>query len=141
MNARHEELEEASKWVKVAEDDLRSAEYLLTMGDSSPFNVVCFLAQQCAEKYLKGLLIYQGIDFPKTHDLIVLVKSVPLSIDLAISAEDLLPLNRYSIEPRYPGNWWPYSKVDAQEAVAVAKTVREAVRDCLPSEAISVEGE
>src|SRR5208282_4260711 len=43
MNARHEELEEASKWVKVAEDDLRSAEYLLTMGDSSPFNVVCFL--------------------------------------------------------------------------------------------------
>jgi HEPN domain-containing protein len=141
MNAQREEIKEASMWVRVAEDDLRSAEYLLTMGDAGPFNVICFLAQQSAEKYLKSLLIYLAVDFAKTHDLIALINSVPPSVGLAISPENLLVLNRYSIQPRYPGDWWPYSKVDAEEAVAGAKTVREAIRDCLPSQAFLGKGE
>lgn len=140
MNAQREQLKEASTWARVAEDDLRSAEYLLTMGDSGPFNVICFLAQQSAEKYLKSLLISHGIDFAKTHDLIVLINSVPSSVDLAVKPEELLELNRYSIQPRYPGDWWPYSEADAEEAVAVAKKVREAVRDRLPSGALQNSG-
>lgn len=142
MNAQREEIREASTWVRVAEDDLRSAEYLLTMGDSGPFNVICFLSQQSAEKHLKSLLIYHGVDFAKTHDLIALINAVPPSAGLGVDPEELLVLNRYSIQPRYPGDWWPYSKVDAEEAVAVAKTVRKAVRDCLPSQALpNKEGE
>ncbi len=31
-----------------------------------------FHAQQCAEKYLKGLLVARGQEFPKTHDLAAL---------------------------------------------------------------------
>jgi HEPN domain-containing protein len=140
MNALREQIKETSTWARIAEDDLRSAEYLLTMGASGPFNVICFLAQQSAEKYIKSLLISHGVDFAKTHDLIVLINSVPPSVDLAVSPEDLLTLNRYSIQPRYPGDWWPYSKADAEKAVAVAKAVREAVRDCLPSGALQDSG-
>jgi HEPN domain-containing protein len=141
MSALREEIKEVSTWVRVAEDDLRSAEYLLTMGDSAPFNVICFLAQQSAEKYLKSLLIYYTVDFTKTHDLIALVNSVPPSVNLAVDPESLLALNRYSIQPRYPGDWWPYSKVDAEDAVVVARNVRESVRDRLPSEALLSKGE
>ena len=32
----------------------------------------CFHAQQCAEKYMKALLISKGADFPKTYDLLML---------------------------------------------------------------------
>lgn len=136
MSARREEIEEISTWVRVAEDDLRSAEYLLTMGDSAPFNVICFLAQQSAEKCLKSILIYHEVDFAKTHDLVALINSLPPSAGLSVNSEDLLVLNRYSIQPRYPGDWWPYSKADAEEAVALARSVRRAVRDCLPSHAL-----
>lgn len=140
MNEPHEQIKEASTWARIAEDDLRSAEYLLTMGSSGPFNVICFLAQQSAEKYLKSLLIFHGVDFTKTHDLIVLINSVPSSVDFALKPEELLELNRYSIQPRYPGDWWPYSKADAEEAVEVAKAVRKAVRDCLPSGTLQTSG-
>lgn len=135
MNVRHEQIKEALTWARIAEDDLRSAEYLLTMADDGPFNVICFLAQQSAENYLKSLLILHGIDFTKTHDLIVLRNSVPSSVDLAVKPEELLVLNRYSIQPRYPGAWWPYSETDAEEAVAVARKVRDAIRYHLPSDA------
>jgi HEPN domain-containing protein len=79
MNAQREAIKEASTWIRVAEDDLRSAEYLLIMGDTGPFNVICFLAQQSAEKYLKSLLVYLAADFARTHDLIPLVNAVPQS--------------------------------------------------------------
>jgi|WetSurMetagenome_2_1015567.scaffolds.fasta_scaffold178259_1 HEPN domain-containing protein len=141
MNEQRDEVKEISTWIKIAEDDLRSAEYLLTMGDSAPFNVICFHAQQSAEKYLKSLLIYHEVDFAKTHDLIVLLNWVPPSANLAVNPENLLTLNRYGIQPRYPGDWWPYSKTDAEEAVVLAKAAREAVRDCLPASALAGEGE
>lgn len=56
-------------WFKKAESDLKTAEHILTLKESCPFDIVCFHAQQCAEKYLKALLVFRSIDFPKTHDL------------------------------------------------------------------------
>ena len=34
--------------------------------------VACFHAQQCAEKYLKAILISRQVAFSKTHDLLLL---------------------------------------------------------------------
>lgn len=103
MNAQREEIKEASRWVRVAEDDLRSAEYLLTMGDTGPFNVICFLAQQSAEKYLKSLLIYLAVDFAKTHDLIALINSVPPSAGLTVSPQKLVGVE--SLQHSTPLSW------------------------------------
>ena len=55
--------------VEKAEHDLRNAEHTLTIEQDCPFDTVCFHAQQCAEKYLKALLVWKGIPFPKTHNL------------------------------------------------------------------------
>ena len=44
------------EWVAKAENDLKSAVYLLKMKDC-PVENVCFNAQQCVEKYLKALLL------------------------------------------------------------------------------------
>jgi HEPN domain-containing protein len=55
-------------WVSYAEEDLVMAKSALKR--IKPLTTAsCFHSQQCAEKYLKALLIAQNIEFPKTHDL------------------------------------------------------------------------
>lgn len=49
--------EDFRAWIKKAEGDLKTAEHTLTLKERCPFDTVCFHAQQCAEKYLKALLV------------------------------------------------------------------------------------
>lgn len=59
---------EAEEWISKAEGDLGVASR--EMLTSAPvWDVVCFLSQQCAEKYLKGFLEEQNMKFAETHDL------------------------------------------------------------------------
>jgi len=55
-------------------------------------------------------------------------------LTLPVKMEDLLVLNRYSIEARYPGDWDPIYRDEAEEAVALARQIRQAVRANLPCE-------
>ena len=73
MNEQREAEVEVRRWVEKAEHDLRNAEYVLGLAEDCPTDTVCFHCQQCVEKYLKALLIHHGIDFPRTHDLVVLL--------------------------------------------------------------------
>ena len=124
------------QWIERAEEDLKNAEYTLTMGEDCPFGTVCFHAQQCAEKYLKALLVSQGIDFPKVHDIPELLALVPPSIRPVLSAEEQERLTDYATVTRYPGDWEPITREDAERAVEVARKVREAVRKHLPADAL-----
>lgn len=65
------------EWVAKAENDLKTAAHTLKLGKDCPTDTVCFHAQQCVEKYLKALLVWKGIDFPKTHDLEKLIGMLP----------------------------------------------------------------
>lgn len=119
------------QWVTKADNDLRNAEHTLLLGEDCPFDTVCFHAQQCAEKYLKAMLISRGQDPPQTHDLRLLVRRLPSEIAAHFDLDRLLVLNRYSVEARYPGDWEPILREDAREAVELAKDVRAAVRALL----------
>lgn len=117
------------QWIERAEHDLTNAEHALSLPEEKcPFDTICFHAQQCAEKYLKALLTLHSIDSPKTHDLVVLFALVKQSgTVLSLEVSDLQPLNRYPIEARYPGDWEPIGREEANEALAIAKTVREQI--------------
>lgn len=119
-------------WIKKAESDLKTAEHTLTLKENCPFDTDCFHAQQCAEKYLKALLVYRSIDFPKTHDIRFLMQKVPADVKLGVLIEEVVPLNRYTIEARYPGDWEPFDREEAETAVLIARKVRKAVRANLP---------
>ncbi len=56
------------EWVRKAEADYRAAGNLDRGSDPLP-DQVCFLCQQCAEKYLKALLEELGLTVPRTHVL------------------------------------------------------------------------
>lgn len=113
---------------------------MLGLGDECPYGTVCFHAQQVVEKYLKAWLTYLSVDFPKTHDIGELVGLVPSDIAEATTPFEQEVLTRYATVTRYPGDWEPLTREDAEEAVAVARKVRGAVRDQLPSELAGGEG-
>lgn len=111
---------QVGQWIEKAEHDLGNAEYTLTIFEDCPFDTVCFHAQQCVEKYLKGWLIFKFIDFPRMHDLVVLL-NLALSSGLhGLGPQDVQPLNRYTIEARYPGDWDPIDRREAEDAVVAA---------------------
>lgn len=70
------------QWVSRAEEDFNVARHLLTVADQVPAGAVCFHAQQCVEKYLKGLLAWHGVHFRKIHDLEKLVELLPASLSV-----------------------------------------------------------
>lgn len=136
MNAEPESIHVVHQSVEKAEEDIANAEYTLTLREGCPLGTVCFHAQQCAEKYIKALLTLHSVPFPKTHDLPELLLQTPKEVGLGLQPADVVVINRYSVEARYPGDWEPITRVDAEEAVALARKVREAVRSHLPKEAI-----
>jgi uncharacterized protein len=124
------------EWVARAESDLRAAEHLLTMRDDCPFETVAFHAQQCAEKYLKALLISRSVDFPRSHNLQRLVKLLPAEVAAPLSKAQAEWLTQYAAESRYPGKVRMPSRAEAEEAVHLARSVRNGMRGWLPPEAL-----
>lgn len=59
-------------WLRKAEHD-RLAIHSILEADKIPWDVVCFHCQQAAEKLMKGLLVYHGIQPTRTHDLVALL--------------------------------------------------------------------
>ena len=91
----------ASEWLGYARDDLRSADFL-TQLHPQPREIICFHAQQCAEKSLKGMLVLKGKRPPRTHDLEELAS---LLVEKAVQTgvrESLEALNAYAVVTRYP---------------------------------------
>ena len=62
MNADFEEHKlQVQKWLKIADEDLRLAEFAFEMDSNIPYRLICYHSQQCVEKYLKALLVSELI--------------------------------------------------------------------------------
>lgn len=123
---------EVKAWMDKAEHDFRAAQHMVELAEEGLTDIPCFHCQQCAEKYLKALLICHEVSFPRTHDLRLLLDLLPKGISLGVARERIIPLNRYVIEGRYPGDWEPITPAEARMALDMAGEVRQAVRALLP---------
>jgi HEPN domain-containing protein len=130
MTARPEALRVAHRWIAKADEDLTAAERLIALDDSLAA-VVCFHAQQAVEKLLKALLVFAGVPFARTHDVIRLAQLLPGDLAPPVPVADLAPLNRYAVEARYPIGEEPISGEEARAAIAVSRRVRVAVLQAL----------
>jgi HEPN domain-containing protein len=124
-----------AEWVLKAENDLKNAAHTLKLREQCPTDTVCFHAQQCAEKYLKGLLVLLDINFPKTHDIQSVVGLLPGGTPIKLSLDEQRRLTSYAVTVRYPESPSP-SLVEARKAVALARRVRRDVRRLLPRAAV-----
>ena len=122
--------EVVAEWLRKADADMELAEHLLH-GESFP-NAIAFSSQQAAEKYLKALLSWRQVVFPKTHDLDEILNLVETTDpDLAQSLRDIVVLSPYGVELRYPGDRPDATWQDAEEAVQLADKVRAGIMDRL----------
>lgn len=124
----------AREWILKAENDLKTASHVLSLGEDAPTDTICFHCQQAVEKYLKALLVTRGIWFPKTHDIERLVRLLPAGDRPHLSTEEQAALTDYATQTRYPGNYEPISLEEAQMAVELAWRVRNQIRKRLPPE-------
>jgi len=102
-------IEAVLEWVEKAESDFQSAELVIRPPKGKPnYDLVCFLSQQCVEKYLKGFLLFHEISFQKTHSLVVL-------LDLALVHQPL----------------WESDTKKAHAALTIASEFRSEIRNAL----------
>ncbi|MBI5711279.1 MAG: HEPN domain-containing protein [Candidatus Eisenbacteria bacterium] len=111
------------EWFTKAEADFRTAQREMRATDDPNLDAVCFHAQQCVEKLMKGLLLQHGEVPPRTHDLIELAKLVRARCPAwSAPVEDLRFLVRAGVAYRYPGE--SADRTDAEEALAVCSKLR-----------------
>jgi HEPN domain-containing protein len=125
-----------SEWVQKAENDLVAATHLLKLGQTGPNDMVCFHAQQCIEKYLKALLINLGRDFPRTHNIRVILNLLPANLRPDLTPEAQQALTDYATTTRYPGDYGVVSYAEAKTVVKLARQVRKFARQRLPKLAL-----
>jgi len=127
-----DEMEMARQWLAKAKNDLLNADNNLKSEDV-PFDTVCFHCQQAAEKILKAYLVGTGQSYPITHDLfLILEKILPLNKDAENLRDALAILMPYSVEIRYPDDWFTPTEEDTREAREAAEHILKWLANALP---------
>lgn len=113
-------------WAERAEEDYAIAMASVRRKKTWTYGA-CFHAQQCAEKYLKAILVARGQAFPKVHDLLALSTLCEQSgILTGLDPARLDILSAYAVRVRYPGD--DPTPAEAQQAVEIARLVRRLAR-------------
>lgn len=129
-------LTRAQEWVIKAEEDLKAAECLSATEDEEDLvlliGAICFHCQQAAEKYLKGFLVLNGTDPPRTHDLDVLCElCTQISDSFKNIADQCSELTAYAVQPRYPTGL-VLNERDMRDALNNARAIRDFVLNIAP---------
>ena len=118
---------EAREWVAKADADLDTAKREVLVDESPNYDAVCFHAQQCAEKYLKAVLLESDLRIPRIHDLEALLNQLmPFYPALSRILHFARILSAMAVEVRYPG--MSADENDASESIIAAMAIRDEVR-------------
>ena len=116
---------ETEEWLKLANEDLQSAEWLF---EKRLLRMVCYHAQQAVEKVLKSLLAENGVEIPRIHNLLDLNNSAKaLGHATGLTEEEALFLNTV-YRWRYPPDLGLLpsgepTEPDAQRALSIARAI------------------
>ncbi len=114
--------DDIKEWLKRAKSNLLLSK-IKRVSNLIYYEDLCYDAQQCAEKSLKALCIFNDIKFPKTHNLshlIELLEDKGIKIPKIVKKAELI--SDYSVETRYPGD---YEEVDEKEYKRVVKIAED----------------
>jgi HEPN domain-containing protein len=118
--------EQAGELLAAGERDLKAL-HLLNQTGQAPHEVIGFHAQQAAEKFIKALLVLNGIFFERTHDLVRLYRlAEQRGISIAVDVEKLRALTSYAVQFRYES--CRISLLTSQECEVIANRLHDQVR-------------
>ena len=124
---------ETELWIKYADENLISAEILL---ESHPYNPSLQNSQQSIEKYLKALMIENGLKFQKTHSIsAITIYLGKHGVTLDICDEDIELIDSIYLSSKYPlGSVLPDFDPDEEickRCIDIAKSVQSNIRHYL----------
>lgn len=123
------------EWISKAEGDFRVACRESKVEVDPHYDSVCFHVQQCIEKYLKALMVFHGVEPPRIHDLLALIRLlIPYQPEIKTWLnEKIAEINLGAVEIRYPGATTSYE--EAIEQLETCTQFRAWLRQSLGLEA------
>lgn len=119
------------QWLHKADNDLKNIANNLATADI-PTDTVCFHAQQAIEKLMKAVLVANGREVYKTHDLVKLLGDVvDLLPALAGFEEQFEEISEYGVGTRYPDGFCDPALEEALHAYDVAQKIKIIILDYL----------
>jgi HEPN domain-containing protein len=111
----------AGDWLRYARADLAIAR--VTPSGDIMIEMLCFHAQQSAEKGIKAVLVHVGIGFDRTHNLNALLATLPSGLTIPDVVSQAVYLNDYAVGFRYPSEREPTDLEELEDAIATAQAV------------------
>ena len=114
-------VEGVKEWVFFAKEDFK----LASLGFDSGIlpEILCFHAQQSVAKGLKALLIQFNLDFPKTHNIQILLGQLSSFLEIPEYLKQAEILTDYAVSSRYPGVYEGVDQEEYETAIKIAKAV------------------
>lgn len=117
--------EYVKKWLIKAKNDLKVAENEIKLSaEEMVTDAICFHSQQAVEKYLKAYLIFEEIDFDRSHKLEYLLE-LCIERNNDFSQINVGNLSFYAVEVRYPDDFYIPTEKEARECFELAREVKE----------------
>jgi len=114
--------QEIARWLEFADNDYMVAEHLYKDFYPKQLEIICYHAQQAAEKAIKAIILSTGKDIIKTHDITILLKALIDDIEIPkdyFKYSDIL--TRYGVIVRYPDEI-SIDEIHTKQALEYAKT-------------------
>lgn len=109
-------------WLRHARSNLARARQ--PKPDETFWADMCWDAQQAGEKAVKAVLVFDGVEFPRTHqigELLALVRQSGRGVPEHLGRAD--SLSDYAVSTRYPGATRPVDEPEYRRAVDLADAV------------------
>jgi HEPN domain-containing protein len=108
-------------WISFAKSDLAIAKVDRT--GSISYESLCFHTQQAVEKALKAVLIFDNIEFPRTHNIRILLDLLKSRHIIPDIVDESAVLTEYAVSSRYPGESEPIEEEEYRRTVEIAEAV------------------
>lgn len=110
-------------------NDYKTAEKLLNFPEDEVItDTLCFHCQQAVEKFLKAYLVYNRIEFGRTHSIEYLIRLCSTVDKEFESLYDITKnLTDYAVWIRYPDEFYIPTVEEAKEAFEAARQVKQFV--------------
>ena len=123
--------EEIKEWIEKADHDLGSAK-IIYLHLPEYFDTIAFHCQQSVEKYIKAILIFEKIEFQRSHDLVYLLELLSQKIDIDESKfKNAFTLNNFGVQIRYPNKIIKLTKEELESAIHISEEFRAFSEDLI----------
>ena len=119
-----EEKQYLEQWLFRANEDIAVIKTLSSEQIKVYTSTICFHCQQAVEKFLKAVLVYHKIDFPKTHDVDFLLNKCSTIENVNFENIDIKDLSDFGVDIRYPDYFYIPEVSETEEYIEIALKIK-----------------